>query len=651
MILCTEEDQKQSTILLQAVHKILQDCGYSVRIHTLPNSTSNVTPPVSNTEDCTLLVALLPPYLYGGAQLGFGESHTLQSGLTQLARHLLTVAQCCPKSRDTFSTSQHTTTVDVPTITKHLFVLHRRPSELLGVNSAGISSFVRSVQLERPAVRVHLFEVPQEVESHQSWVTTITREMMNQLRTGGLERIIHHVLFLPETESVAISTEAQRKNVDNTAHSQSQAENRERKLQIRTLAAELLEAWRLPLQSGSTSPWSSQDVVLVTGGARGITAACAMEFATRTRVQLVLCGRSAPQTPEIQSALRQFEQCGLRAEYHQCDVTSSESTHNLVKYCVEKYGSHFAGIIHGAGVNIPARAAGLTQSQILQQLQPKVAGYLNLWRSVESLQAQHNLKLFVCLSSIIGAGGFEGASWYALSNEVMDFFVEEYARKYPHCRSLALGYCLWDEIGMVTQHQLTKPMMNKYGMDGIRPQDGAAAFADLVLRPLPYPRVIVTSRNSNDATMLLENNNLKAHPLPKHCRYLKRVLYLEPGVECVVAVELSLHSDPYLRDHCVDGTVLLPAMLGLEAMAQTASYVLGLIEWPHHLRVEHASFKSPIIIPHQGAISLIIHAEVWQDTITTSIYSNTSFQRVPYSYPLLSLLSHSFFFSPFLFSL
>jgi len=640
VILCTEEEQH--TELFQAIQRLLQDCGYAVRLRSLPSSSAEPSASVlHSTEECTLLFAILPPYLYGGAQLGFGEKHSVQTGLTQLAQHLLAVAQSAPKARD--STSQH---VADPTSIKHLFVLHRRPRELLGVNSAGIASFVKSVQLERPTVRVHLLEAPHDVDSLSSWIATVAREVERQLRNKGLERVIQHVVFLPETNVVPPAS-----------GSPPVQEERERSLQIRTMAPELLEPWRLPMQPEPGNMWTPQDVILVTGGAKGITAACAMEFATRTRVQLVLCGRNAAQTAEIQGALQRFAQCGLCAEYRQCDVTSAESTAALIEYCVQKYGSHFSGVIHGAGVNIPARAVGLTQPQILQQLLPKVAGYLNLWKSIEALQAQHHLKLFVCLSSIIGAGGFEGAAWYALSNEVMDFFVEEYARKYPHCRSLALGYCLWDEIGMVTQHHLTKPMMNKYGMAGVRPQDGAATFVDLVLRPLPHPRVIVTSRNSNDATMFLENNNLKAHPLPAHCRYLKRVLYLEPGVECVVAAELSLSSDPYLRDHCVDGTVLLPAMLGLEAMAQTVAYVLGVADWPRHLRVERTSFKSPVIIPQQGSVTLIIHAEVWQDTITATLYSNTSFQRVLFcTYSLLlysfvcdsTVLSHGGFFDCFL---
>ncbi|MBF0512329.1 MAG: hypothetical protein HQL13_08415, partial [Candidatus Omnitrophica bacterium] len=38
--------------------------------------------------------------------------------------------------------------------------------------------------------------------------------------------------------------------------------------------------------------WTPKDVVLVTGGAKGITAQCALEFARSTKARMVLMGRS-----------------------------------------------------------------------------------------------------------------------------------------------------------------------------------------------------------------------------------------------------------------------------------------------------------------------------------------------------------------------
>ncbi len=71
-----------------------------------------------------------------------------------------------------------------------------------------------------------------------------------------------------------------------------------------------------------------KDVVVVTGGARGITAACALALAKKTGAHFALLGSSAhpeanPQTKSslaILATLEQFAQAGIRARYYQCDV-------------------------------------------------------------------------------------------------------------------------------------------------------------------------------------------------------------------------------------------------------------------------------------------------------------------------------------------
>jgi malonyl CoA-acyl carrier protein transacylase len=58
-------------------------------------------------------------------------------------------------------------------------------------------------------------------------------------------------------------------------------------------------------------------------------------------------------------------------------------------------------------------------------------------------------------------------------------------------------------------------------------------------------------------------------------RFLESVLGHYPGSELVAEAQLSAATDPYLIDHRVDGATELPAVMGLEAMAQTASALAG----------------------------------------------------------------------------
>src|SRR4029077_14696621 len=66
-----------------------------------------------------------------------------------------------------------------------------------------------------------------------------------------------------------------------------------------------------------------------------------------------------------------------------------------------------------------------------------------------------------------------------------------------------------------------------------------------------------------------------------------------PAIELVVDSQLSLDSDPYLRDHVFHGRHLLPAVMGLEAMAQAAMSLVNCASPPVF---EDVRFAHPISV-------------------------------------------------------
>ena len=63
-------------------------------------------------------------------------------------------------------------------------------------------------------------------------------------------------------------------------------------------------------------------------------------------------------------------------------------------------------------------------------------------------------------------------------------------------------------------------------------------------------------------------------------RFLEQPRVYYPGVELVVDVDLATSTDLYLDDHQLDGERLLPAVMGLEAMAQVAMGLTGSTQPP-----------------------------------------------------------------------
>jgi enediyne polyketide synthase len=100
--------------------------------------------------------------------------------------------------------------------------------------------------------------------------------------------------------------------------------------------------------------------------------------------------------------------------------------------------------------------------------------------------------------------------------------------------------------------------------------------------------VIATGRFGRTPTLRLEPREL---PL---LRFVERPVVHYPGVELVVDAELSAELDPYLGDHVLDGDRLLPAVIGLEAMAQVVSAFTGSSAAP---AFEAVRFLRPLVVP------------------------------------------------------
>ena len=69
-------------------------------------------------------------------------------------------------------------------------------------------------------------------------------------------------------------------------------------------------------------------------------------------------------------------------------------------------------------------------------------------------------------------------------------------------------------------------------------------------------------------------------------------------VELVVDVALTADDDLYLPDHLLDGDLLFPAVLGMEAMAQLAMALTGHTSAPV---LENVELLRPIVVPPGGA--------------------------------------------------
>jgi enediyne polyketide synthase len=105
--------------------------------------------------------------------------------------------------------------------------------------------------------------------------------------------------------------------------------------------------------------------------------------------------------------------------------------------------------------------------------------------------------------------------------------------------------------------------------------------------PTAGPVLVVCGRAAGLPTLRLDRPEL---PLT---RFVDRVEVHYPGVELVTEAELSAGNDPYLEDHLLEGDLLFPAVIGMEAMTQVAAALTGRTGSPLLTDVE---FLRPIVV-------------------------------------------------------
>jgi enediyne polyketide synthase len=355
-------------------------------------------------------------------------------------------------------------------------------------------------------------------------------------------------------------------------------------------------------------PLDASDVLLVTGGGKGITAECALAVATDSGARLALLGRSDPEEDaELAANLRRMADQGATVRYVRADVSQADQVHRAVDEITKELGPVTA-VLHGAGFNEPAALTSLDMAAFRRTLAPKIDGLRAVLAAIEP----DRLRLLVTFGSIIGRAGLRGEAHYATANDWLAALTQEVADRHPGCRSLCMEWSVWSGVGMGERLSVVEGL-SRDGITAIHPDQGVRIMRRLVADPDAPSVVVISGRTGSIDTV---RHDLPALPL---LRFVDRTMIRYHGVELVTEVMLNAGTDPYLSDHLLDGNLLFPAVFGMEAMAQVAGAATGRSAVPV---IEDAEFLRPIVVPPDGETAIRVAAvATGEDTVEVAIRS------------------------------
>ena len=353
----------------------------------------------------------------------------------------------------------------------------------------------------------------------------------------------------------------------------------------------------LPMVDGSGElPLTRADVLLFTGGGKGVTAECAIAVASESGARLILLGRARPENDsELAANLDRMAVAGIVFKYIPADITDAAAVRDAVRKAEIEFGP-VTGILHGAARNEPQLLTNLTEQSFRETLSVKVQGARHLLAAIDP----EKLRLFVGFGSVIARSGLPGEADYALANEGLTRLVEDWKTAHPHCHCLAVEWSIWSEIGMGAR-LARKDRLVKGGITPIPPEKGVAFLLNLLRQANELVSVVVMGRYSDLPTYEIERPELPFQ------RFLEKFKVYYPGIELISDVDLSHSTDPYLDDHKFQGRRLLPAVIGLEAMAQAASALCGATERPTFKQIE---FNHPVVVSETATLPIRLAALV-----------------------------------------
>jgi NAD(P)-dependent dehydrogenase (short-subunit alcohol dehydrogenase family)/pimeloyl-ACP methyl ester carboxylesterase len=330
-------------------------------------------------------------------------------------------------------------------------------------------------------------------------------------------------------------------------------------------------------------PIGSSSVLLVSGGARGITSSCVIELAKRCGCKFILLGRtkhtdepdwakgcsdsselkkrisdylksekkkntpamiqeyfnSITSSREISCTLKNIRESGGEAEYCCVDILDEDKLKESVETLRRCFGK-ITGVIHGAGVLADKLIEKKSEKDYDSVFSVKVSGLLNILKCVVPEQMEH----VVLFSSTVGLYGNAGQSDYAMANEVLNKSAYILKHKLPGCRVLSINWGPWDS-GMVTM-ELKKAITDR-NISLIPPDLGARMFVNEL------------ASNKNDIQIAIGSYFVRAGVSSQN----------HSSKKYRIKRKMSPDKNPFLKDHMIGEHCVLPAACAISWLADS----------------------------------------------------------------------------------
>jgi malonyl CoA-acyl carrier protein transacylase len=307
------------------------------------------------------------------------------------------------------------------------------------------------------------------------------------------------------------------------------------------------------------------------------------------------------------SAIHAVRAAGGTAHYFSVDLTDSAAVANVIEQVRQRNGR----------IDVLLHAAGIERSHFLPDKDPrefnlvfdvKSDGWFNLLHAIGDMP----LKSTVAFSSVAGRFGNAGQADYSAANDLLCKITSSFRTTRPTTRGIAIDWTAWGGIGMATRGSIPK-MMELAGIDMLPPEAGIPWIRRELTAGSRSGEIVVGERlgvllSEGDVSGGLDLTAVEGSRAQGPMIGKLAVASLYRGLTVETMLDPTIQ--PFLHDHQIDSTPVLPGVMGIEAFAEAA--LLMLPGW-HIDTIEDITFIAPFKFYRNEPRTLTIHSAFRRD--------------------------------------
>jgi NAD(P)-dependent dehydrogenase (short-subunit alcohol dehydrogenase family) len=286
-------------------------------------------------------------------------------------------------------------------------------------------------------------------------------------------------------------------------------------------------------------------------------------------------------------AIEAIQAAGGESRWHQVDLTDAAAVEEAL---AELRGRRVDVLLHCAGLEISHFLPDKPQREYDLVFDVKVDGWFALLHALRDSE----IGAAGAFCSISGRFGNAGQTDYAAANDLVCKSVSNFRRSRPDTFGVAIDWTAWAGIGMAARGSIPK-MMEAAGIAMMPPEIGVPVVRRELTAAGDSGEVVIAStlgllteerHPTGGIDPDLATTGITAPKGPMTGRVA--AMTLRDGL--VVVTDLDPSRQAFLNDHRIDGTPVLPGVMGMEGFAEAARALLP--GW-HVVSLEDVELQAP----------------------------------------------------------